>query len=309
MQIRPETESDFAGVATVNNAVFGSDNEAYLISLIRESDLYVPELSLVALDETHRVVGHVMFSFVTLETGEGDMPILDLAPLAVHPDHQNRGIGSALTRYGLRLVEERGEPLVLVEGIPAYYPRFGFERASRHGITPPSPVVPDDAFMVKLLPSYDPVLRGKVRYPEAFYLAYAIGPQLAPAPHRVRGCVIDRAHRSPGSRVVCVERHPSITKASCATRHVVASNSRVRPPMVTCATPVGSVRRSSSPQASSETVEQIVSEVSTAVEDGADGRVVVWSHGHPPVTGRHRSLGTPPVRPSPGVRSVRPVRR
>jgi putative acetyltransferase len=176
MLIRSETEADYPGVAAVNNAAFGSDNESYLISLIRESELYVPELSLVAVDDVHGVVGHVMFSFVVLETEDGNVPILDLAPLAVHPDHQNRGIGSALTRHGLRLIEERGDPLVLVEGIPSYYPRFGFDRASAHGITPPSPVIPDDAFMVKRLPNYDPKLRGKVRYPEAFYLADAIGP-------------------------------------------------------------------------------------------------------------------------------------
>lgn len=176
MHIRPETKADYPAVAAVNNAAFGSENEAYLVSLIRASDSYVPDLSFVAVDDGNGVVGHIMFSIVTLETADGDVPILDLAPLAVHPDHQNRGIGSALTRHGLRFIEDRGEPLVLVEGIPSYYPRFGFERASLHGITPPSPTIPDDAFMVKLFPTHNPRLRGRVRYPEAFYLADAVGP-------------------------------------------------------------------------------------------------------------------------------------
>jgi putative acetyltransferase len=173
--IRPETPGDYPAVAGVNVAAFDEENEARLIALIRQSDLYVPELSLVAVEDD-LVVGHVMFSYVTLETAAGPVRIFDLAPLAVHPHHQGRGVGTALTEHGLGLIERRGEPLVLVEGIPAYYPRFGFVRASLHGITPPSPRIPDDAFMVKLLPGYHPGLRGPVRYPAAFYQADAVGP-------------------------------------------------------------------------------------------------------------------------------------
>ncbi|MGI9608749.1 MAG: GNAT family N-acetyltransferase [Acidimicrobiia bacterium] len=175
MIIRPETPGDYPGVAAVNVAAFGEENEAQLIELIRQTDLYVAELSLVAVDG-EQVIGHVMFSYVTLEAPIGDIRILDLAPLAVHPDHQNRGVGTALTEHGLGLIESLGEPLVLVEGIPSYYPRFGFERATPHGISPPSPKIPDEAFMVKLLPNYDPSYRGRVRYPPAFYEADAVGP-------------------------------------------------------------------------------------------------------------------------------------
>jgi len=173
--IRAETPGDYPGVAAVNVAAFNEENEARLIELIRQTDLYVPELSLVAIVDD-RVVGHIMFSFVTLETPDREVRILDLAPLAVNPDHQNQGIGTALTEHGLDLIEARGEPLVLVEGIPSYYPRFGFERASFHGITPPSPKIPDNAFMVKLFPGYDSSLRGRVRYSAAFYEAGAVGP-------------------------------------------------------------------------------------------------------------------------------------
>lgn len=159
----------------MNVAAFNEENEAHLIELIRQSDFYVAELSLVAVEDEH-VVGHVMFSYMTLETPTGEVRILDLAPLAVHPDHQNQGVGTALTEHGLDLIEAIGEPLVLVEGIPSYYPRFGFERATPHGITPPSPNIPDDAFMIKLLPNYDSTYRGRVRYPPAFYEADAVGP-------------------------------------------------------------------------------------------------------------------------------------
>lgn len=175
MIIRPETPGEYPGVARVNVAAFDQENEAQLIELIRRSDLYVPDLSLVAM-EREEVIGHIMFSYVGLETAAGPVRILDLAPLAVHPHHQGRGVGTALTEHGLTLIDQQGEPLVLVEGHPTYYPRFGFERASLHGITPPSSKIPDDAFMVKLLSNYDPGFRGTVRYPPAFYEADAVGP-------------------------------------------------------------------------------------------------------------------------------------
>ena len=176
MIIRPESHADYAAVEAINDAAFGGENEAYLIRLIRQSDMYVPELSLIAVLDDGTVAGHVMFSRVLLDTPDGEEQIFDLAPLAVLPDHQGVGIGAALTMHGLELLEARAEPLVLVEGIPSYYPRFGFERASLHGITPPSPRIPDEAFMVKLLGNYEPRFRGAVRFPEAFDLAETLGP-------------------------------------------------------------------------------------------------------------------------------------
>ncbi len=68
----------------------------------------------------------------------------------------------------LRRAENAGQPAVLVEGIPAYYPRFGFERASPLGFTAPHASIPDDAFMVKRLAGYDDDLAGRVTYPAAF---------------------------------------------------------------------------------------------------------------------------------------------
>jgi putative acetyltransferase len=94
--------------------------------------------------------------------------VLSLAPLAVKPGRQRDGIGIALTRTVLGAADERGEPLVIVLGHPTYYPRFGFESARQHGIEPPDPQIPDDVFMVVPLRAYDPALRGRITYPDAF---------------------------------------------------------------------------------------------------------------------------------------------
>ena len=123
-------------------------------------------MALVAEDASG-VIGHVMLSWVGLESRLRDR-ILDLTPMSVRPDRQRSGVGARLICAVLGRAEDAGEPAVMVEGIPAYYPRFGFERASPLGFTAPHPKIPDAAFMVKRLPGYDPGLAGRIVYPTAF---------------------------------------------------------------------------------------------------------------------------------------------
>ena len=123
-------------------------------------------MALVAEDASG-VIGHVMLSWVGLESRLRDR-ILDLTPMSVRPDRQRSGVGARLICAVLGRAEDAGEPAVMVEGIPAYYPRFGFERASPLGFTAPHPKIPDAAFMVKRLPGYDPELAGRIVYPTAF---------------------------------------------------------------------------------------------------------------------------------------------
>ncbi len=138
-----------------------------LVERIRASEFYVPVLALVA-ERDGAIAGHVMFSYVTLRREHDEKRVLILSPLAVSPAAQREGIGSALVRSGIAGAESRGEPLVIVEGIPTYYPRFGFERARTHGIEPPTTKIPDAAFMVLWLSTYEPSLRGTIAYPRAF---------------------------------------------------------------------------------------------------------------------------------------------
>jgi len=88
--------------------------------------------------------------------------------MSVRPDRQRQGVGSALVEAVVIAADERGEPLVLVEGVPAYYPRFGFRSAAAAGFEPPEPDIPDEAWMVLPLRAYDPALRGRVVYPPFF---------------------------------------------------------------------------------------------------------------------------------------------
>jgi putative acetyltransferase len=120
----------------------------------------------VAVDDAGDVVGHVIISRATLESGE---PISMLSPLAVRPDTQQQGIGSALVRDVCALADAAGEPLVVLQGSPRYYPRFGFVDSRTLGITMDLPDwAPREAGQALPLAAYDPSLRGKVLDPEPF---------------------------------------------------------------------------------------------------------------------------------------------
>ncbi len=165
--VRPERAADLEAIRAVVAAAFGRQDEARLVELIRRSPDYIPDLALVAEDRG-AIPGHVMFSRTVLIDGDAVHPVLALAPVSVVPDRQRAGIGTALVREGIARADARGEPLVVVLGHPAYYPRFGFEPASQYGVLKPSPDIPDAAFMILPLSGYDPPVRGRVQYSEAF---------------------------------------------------------------------------------------------------------------------------------------------
>jgi putative acetyltransferase len=162
LKIRSETDADHEAIRIVNDQAFGEPIEATLVEAIRASDRFVPELSLVAEVEGE-IVGHVILSYVDVEPGS--RRVLQLGPIAVLPSHQRRGIGSALMEEALRLADARGEPLVLIEGDPRYYERFGFRRADESGIGPPEGARGPQFFMMCPLSAYDPSLRGRAVYP------------------------------------------------------------------------------------------------------------------------------------------------
>jgi putative acetyltransferase len=147
---------DHDAIVALTDAAFEGEERA--LRVVRELE---PEISLV-YEEDGAIVGHVMLTRMEL----GEHRPFQLSPLSVAPSHQNRGIGSQLTREALRLADEAGEPFVLVLGHPTYYPRFGFEPASPLGLEAPSDF--GVAWMAVKLTAYDPAIRGRVVFPPAF---------------------------------------------------------------------------------------------------------------------------------------------
>ena len=144
----PEHPTNIPTIRTINQRAFEGDAEADIVDALRSQCDNL--LSLVAEKNNH-VVGHILFSPVTIETEDGIQQGMGLAPMAVLPEFQRQGIGSQLVETGLAVLRERGVRFVVVLGHPDYYPRFGFEPASRYGIRCQWEGVPDEAFMVLLL--------------------------------------------------------------------------------------------------------------------------------------------------------------
>jgi putative acetyltransferase len=160
--IRPERPGEEAAIAAVQLAAFGKEVESRIPELVRATAEFVPELSLVAENEGE-IVGHVLLSYVRL----GERRVLQLGPIGVVPERQGEGIGSALVREGLRLTEERGEPMVVLEGNPRYYSRFGFVSIDGFGIEPLPPAqVP--YVQIHPLSAYDDSWRGELEYTPPF---------------------------------------------------------------------------------------------------------------------------------------------
>ncbi len=142
--IRPETPEDSAAIRNVNEEAFGSSVEAGLVEKLRLRQTYA--LSLI-VTIGGKVIGHILFSPVTIESGNTSFGALALGPMAILPSYQKKGVGSQLVRAGLQECKRLGHEIVVALGHPDYYPRFGFIPAKPRGIECEFEV-PDEPWMI-----------------------------------------------------------------------------------------------------------------------------------------------------------------
>jgi len=163
--VRREGAGDISAVRGVNEAAFERKEEADLVDRLRNEGAVLA--SFVA-DQNGRVVGYILFSRTLIETAGESVLSVALAPLAVLPSHQRRGIGSQLVRFGLQWLRTRGERSVLVLGHPHFYQQFDFSADRARSLTTPFP--PHTFMALELVVDALAGIRGTVRYPAAFGL-------------------------------------------------------------------------------------------------------------------------------------------
>ena len=167
MNIRMETAQDWSQVEALVQEAFATaehrdGNEQDLVRALRNSEAFVPELSLVA-EEQGQLVGHILFTRAQI----GGVTGLVLAPLAVLPTHQRQGVGSALVREGHRIARALGYPYCSVLGSETYYPRVGYVPATSLGIQVPDGIPPANFMAIRLREDAPPI-QGPVVYAKEF---------------------------------------------------------------------------------------------------------------------------------------------
>lgn len=166
--LRAERSGDEGAIRTIHRRAFGGETESAIVDSVRSAPGFDRSLSIVA-EFAGAAVGHVLFSAVEIVGEERKTDALALAPIAVMPAYQRRGIGTQLVRAGLDACRVRGHKLVVVLGHSAFYARFGFVEASTSAIYAPWSV-PSKAFRVaELSPKALCGVHGIVRYPAFFH--------------------------------------------------------------------------------------------------------------------------------------------
>ena len=168
IKIRKEKETDFSKVHELNLLAFEEKEEAVLVDLLRKNDEFIPQLSLVAL-RNDEVIGHILFTKIKIIDDNGnENESLSLAPMAVLPKYQKKGIGGKLIVAGLKKAKELEFKSVIVLGHEHYYPKFGFVPTTKWNIKSPFEV-PDNVFMgLELVKNGLKNVTGIVQYPKEF---------------------------------------------------------------------------------------------------------------------------------------------
>lgn len=171
--IRQERKEDYRDTEEVvrrafENETYSDQSEHTLVAKLRKSEVFVPDLSLVAVYED-KIIGHILLSKIWIDTEDKKVESLALAPISVLPEYQNKGVGRKLIQQALTIAEKLDFESVIVMGHEAYYPKFGFKKASHWGIQAPFEI-PDELLMaIELKDNSLDHVSGVIQYSNAFF--------------------------------------------------------------------------------------------------------------------------------------------
>lgn len=173
IKIRQETSADYPAVFTITKDAFStlavSDHtEHFLVERLRKSAAFIPELSLVA-EQDGEIVGHILLTKIQIKNDQASFESLTLAPVSVKPGFQRKGIGSQLIKRAHTIAQQLGFQSVILLGHANYYPRFGYERCSKHGISLPFEANDESAMVKELVENGLTGVEGTVVYAKEFF--------------------------------------------------------------------------------------------------------------------------------------------
>ena len=164
--IRSERSSDIAAIGELLTNAFGSTEESLLVEDLRNSSNFISDFSLVSI-EGDLLSGYLLLFPIKIKYQDQETPSLALAPMAVLPEKQRQGYGSALVKEGLARARSAGWGSIIVVGHPDYYPKFGFELANKWNLSCPFDL-PTEVFMALELKKGSIIPNGYVEYPDPF---------------------------------------------------------------------------------------------------------------------------------------------
>lgn len=173
MNIREERPEDYPFVFDLiekafNKEQYSDHKEQFLVERLRQSNAFVPELSLVCEAET-KVIGYILLTEIKIKSGDDEIKSLALAPVAVLPEFQGRGIGGKLIETAHQKAKDLGYQSIILLGHEKYYPRFGYRLAEEFGITLPFNAPKENCMAIELQPNSLKNTPGEVVYPKEFF--------------------------------------------------------------------------------------------------------------------------------------------
>lgn len=171
--IRKESTDDYQAIRSIIQQAFedvkqSDHTEQDLVERLRQSDAFIPELSLVAVHE-ETLVGHILLTKLHIVNDSQEYDSLALAPVSVLPNHQGKGIGGQLIKTAHAIATSLGYKSIVLIGHKVYYPRFGYVQADTFGISLPFEAPLENCFAIELMENGLDGVSGLVRYPEAFF--------------------------------------------------------------------------------------------------------------------------------------------
>jgi len=173
MKIIQERSKDFSEVFLLIEKAFlkeehSDHQEQFLVERLRKSEAFIPELSLIA-KIGNQIVGHILLTKIEIINEQDSIPSLALAPVSVLPKFQNQGIGGKLIKHSHYIARSLGYKSIALLGHPNYYPKFGYQKASKFGIVFPFEVANEYCMMLELVENGLKDVQGTIKYPKEFY--------------------------------------------------------------------------------------------------------------------------------------------